>query len=832
MPQYDDLLQSIRGRHPHPVLLGQRVGHFFDIHIRCLGFFGVYHADAMVPFNAAGIALYLVGVKDQYQLAPPVALVVAQDLNEPVPGGVQVGFRQLGQLLPRKDDIVSIHQQIFRPFGQGRRFPRLGAIPGRLWGMQRFAAPPLDGPVGHLKNAHQLFILQKGAPVGLAALPGHGRFLRLLVCLQHIRLDMRHTRYLIPPHGVSGPSAAKDRIRRIRGIGIAVVAAGGYHFLRVAAGGIAIRFPAQPSSSAGVPQHLSWVVPQGIQRRRSPQGSSLQPHFGRLTRGLPLLYIMDGPAQLFGRHRQGKAAPRLQKDTLRHAQSLPHRPVGRLPEIPALGVLLVGPSSDQRDLHIGDRGAGQYSLVGLFGQMGQDQPLPVQVQLIGGAVAFKSQPAAAGQRLHQQVHLGVVTQRLIVTDALNRGGNGLLVKNAPLLKADSQSKALHGHALQNLPLDLSHQPHPDLPLLLLPLQVELRVLLLQLAQLCKCGMGVGALRQRHPAAYHRLQQGRAPLLLGAKTFPSIALAQAGYRGDRSGRDLLHRLVFGPVIQPYLGDLLPARQGHADLQCTAGHLQVGQPAALRIGRDFIHSCREVRQIGRGQGQPVQALQQLRYSLLPQRRAKPAGEPCPPGKGGSQICFGQCSAFQVFRHQPLIAQRQCFLIGVMGQAGGGELPLQLLQNKRAVSARLIHLVHKNKSGDAVPFQQAPQRFGVGLHAVRPADNEHRVVQHRQRPLHLRAKVSVPGGIQQCQGSMGQGQPCLLGKDGDPPAALQGMGVQESISMVYPPGLPQRPGPHQHSFGQGGLAAVHMGHQPQRDILLCHGGAPFPLSFHSLS
>ena len=82
------------------------------------------------------------------------------------------------------------------------------------------------------------------------------------------------------------------------------------------------------------------------------------------------------------------------------------------------------------------------------------------------------------------------------------------------------------------------------------------------------------------------------------------------------------------------------------------------------------------------------------------------------------------------------------------------------------------------------------------------------------------------------MGQGQPCLLGKDGDPPAALQGMGVQESISMVYPPGLPQRPSPHQHGFSQGGFAAVHMGHQSQRDILLCHGGAPFPLSFHSFS
>ena len=430
-----------------------------------------------------------------------------------------------------------------------------------------------------------------------------------------------------------GSPAAKDRIRRIRGIGIAVVAAGGYHFLRVAAGGIAIRFPAQPSPSAGVPQYLSRVVPQGIQCRRAPQGGGLRQQLRRLGLGLPLLYIMDGPPQLFGRHRQGKAAPRLQQDALRHAQSLPHRPVGRLPEIPALGVLLVGPSGDQRDLHIGDRGAGQYSLVGLFGQMGQDQPLPVQVQLIGGAVAFKSQPAAAGQRFHQQMHLGVVTQRLIVANALHRGGDGLLIKDAPRLKADGQPEAFHGHALQNLPLDLSHQPHPDLPLLLLPLQVELRVLLLQLAQLCQCGAGVGALRQHHPAAYHRLQQGRAPLLLGAKTFPGIALAQAGYRGDRSSRGFLHRLVFGPIIQPYLGDLLPARQGHADLQRTAGHLQVGQAVALRVGGYFIHPCREVRQIGRGQGQPVQPLQQLGNALLPQRRPPKAGEPCPPGKGGS-------------------------------------------------------------------------------------------------------------------------------------------------------------------------------------------------------
>ena len=255
----------------------------------------------------------------------------------------------------------------------------------------------------------------------------------------------------------------------------------------------------------GIAHHLGGVVPQHGKRRRAPQGGGLRQQLRRLGLGLPLLQIIECPPQLLGRHRQGKAALRLQQDALCHPQPLPHRPVGRLPEVPALGVLGVGAPGDQRNFHIGDGGAGQHPLMGLFSQMGQDQPLPVQVQPVGGAAAGKLQPAARRQRLHQQVNLGIVAQRLVVADALHRGGDGLLIKDAPLLKADGQPEAFHGHALQNLPLDLSHQPHPDLPLLLLPFGAKLRVLLRQLPQLCQCGAGVGALRQHHPAADDRLQ---------------------------------------------------------------------------------------------------------------------------------------------------------------------------------------------------------------------------------------------------------------------------------------------------------------------------------------
>ena len=47
-----------------------------------------------------------------------------------------------------------------------------------------------------------------------------------------------------------------------------------------------------------------------------------------------------------------------------------------------------------------------------FLQMGQDQPLPVQLQIVGVAGAGKAQAAARFARLQQQMDLGIMAQRL------------------------------------------------------------------------------------------------------------------------------------------------------------------------------------------------------------------------------------------------------------------------------------------------------------------------------------------------------------------------------------------------------------------------------------
>ena len=291
------------------------------------------------------------------------------------------------------------------------------------------------------------------------------------------------------------------------------------------------------------------------------------------------------------------------------------------------------------------------------------------------------------------------------------------------------------------------------------------------------------------------------------------------------------MVFGAVIQPYLGDLLPVRQRHPYPQRAARHLQVGQAVALRVGGYFIHPCRRLRQVGRGQGQPVQPLQQPGDALLPQRRPPKAGEPFPAGHRCRKAFRSQRPALQILLHQPLVTQRQRFLLGICGQAGRGELLLQVFQNLVPVGSRPVHFIDENKNRQPVALQQPPQRFGVRLHPVRPADDKQRIIQYRKGTLHLRPKVRMTGGVQQRQLGMGQRQPCLLGKYGDAPAALLRIGVEKGVPVVHPAGLPQSPGAYQHRLGQGGLAAVHMGHQPQRDILFFHGKSPFPAAVSGL-
>ena len=72
-------------------------------------------------------------------------------------------------------------------------------------------------------------------------------------------------------------------------------------------------------------------------------------------------------------------------------------------------------------------------------------------------------------------------------------------------------------------------------------------------------------------------------------------------------------------------------------------------------------------------------------------------------------------------------------------------------------------------------------MALHAVAAADDEHRVVEHRERALHLGGKVDVTGGVEQRELGLTGGEHGLLCEDGDAALPLERVGIEEGIAVV---------------------------------------------------
>ena len=92
---------------------------------------------------------------------------------------------------------------------------------------------------------------------------------------------------------------------------------------------------------------------------------------------------------------------------------------------------------------------------------------------------------------------------------LHRGGDGLLVQNAPGVHLDRHVKAVGDQALEDLDLHLAHEAGVDLLAVLVPDQVELGVLLLQLPELGQQDLGWTVRGEDQAVGDHRLQQGGA-----------------------------------------------------------------------------------------------------------------------------------------------------------------------------------------------------------------------------------------------------------------------------------------------------------------------------------
>ena len=129
-----------------------------------------------------------------------------------------------------------------------------------------------------------------------------------------------------------------------------------------------------------------------------------------------------------------------------------------------------------------------------------------------------------------------------------------------------------------------------------------------------------------------------------------------------------------------------------------------------------------------------------------------------------------------------------------AAAAEFFFQVGQQRRPVRARQVHLVDEQERGHLIPFQQVPQRPGVALYAVSTGDHQHGAVQHLQRSFHFGREVYMARGVQQRHTGLPQFQHRLLGKDGNAPLPLHGVGVQKGVLMVHPPQTADGSGPVQ--------------------------------------
>ena len=256
------------------------------------------------------------------------------------------------------------------------------------------------------------------------------------------------------------------------------------------------------------------------------------------------------------------------------------------------------------------------------------------------------------------------------------------------------------------------------------------------------------------------------------------------------------------------------------QGTSCHFQEGQAVALGVpgdledpGAEFFRQIRTRRKRG-------QRVQQFPDAVQLQAGAEEAGEERAfRNQGGEQSVVRRLS-LQEGVHRGFAAQGDLFL-KVRGpaaevHAAGIQAGAQFLHQGALIRPGKVHFGHKQEGGDPAALQKPPQRFRMRLYAVRAGNHQHGAVHHREAPFHLGRKVHVAGGVQQGDAGVLPVQHGLFGKDGDAPLPFQAVGVEEAVPVIHPALLLHGPGKNQHGLGQGGLPGVHMGDEPDAEVL----------------
>ncbi len=336
---------------------------------------------------------------------------------------------------------------------------------------------------------------------------------------------------LVPRNVDARAVLAEHRAGGIFRVALGIVADGGDDALRVRAGLVAAQGAAQTAASAGVGRDLARVAAQSLDRCEAGEHCFLADRFRRVRRAAHRGKVGHRAAHALRRQLETEIVKRLEQYALGLHQTLPHGAVGRLPEIAALSMLEVRAPREERDFHVGQRTARQHARMRALGKMGENETLPVEVQLVRRTGGGELNAAPAWGGLEQQMHLGVVAQRLKVPHALDGAGNGLPVNDAALAERDREVEAVGYEPLQNFQLHLAHQLGVQLAGGFLPHDAEHRVLVLQLAQLRENGVRVRAVGQEDAVGQNALQHRLFAVRLRPEPLSGIGVRKARDRHD-------------------------------------------------------------------------------------------------------------------------------------------------------------------------------------------------------------------------------------------------------------------------------------------------------------
>ena len=201
--------------------------------------------------------------------------------------------------------------------------------------------------------------------------------------------------YLVPWHVKACSVRAENRTCGIFQISFRIISRRLYDLLTVMTGFITFQDKGQMASSPGIGCDLSLIIPHLGYRGGSCEKGIFSLDIRSGKGSTHPLDVSHSPSHCILGYFQGIFVYRLQKDTFRFSQPLPHCPVGCLTEISPFCMFQMSPSGDQGDLHICNFRSCKDAQMMFLLQMGKDQSLPVPVQNILAAVRGKNQPCSS-----------------------------------------------------------------------------------------------------------------------------------------------------------------------------------------------------------------------------------------------------------------------------------------------------------------------------------------------------------------------------------------------------------------------------------------------------